>query len=123
MAGIKRWIPSLIVMIVIFITSSITGPTIEKAGLGNETYHINGHFIMFMILCTTYYKALRNVFNSVVLTSFYGIFDEFHQVFTVYRSSGIFDIAVDILGGVITGIILWKYSRILPKKLKNWLEN
>jgi len=73
MAGIKRWIPSLIVMIVIFITSSITGPTIEKAGLGNETYHINGHFIMFMILCTTYYKALKNVFNSVVLTSFYGI--------------------------------------------------
>jgi VanZ family protein len=121
MERIKNWTPAFIVMIVISIASSATGPFINSVGLNNEGYHIGGHFIFFIFLCIAYYKATKNIFHSIMLTLVFGIIDEFHQTFTPFRSASFFDIFVDTAGGLISGILLWKYQHILPKKLKNWL--
>jgi len=121
MERIKNWIPATIMMAVISVLSSINGPFINSMGLGKQTYQINGHFFLFMILCLTYFKATKNIFYSIMLTLIFGIIDEFHQTFTPFRSAGFFDVFVDALGGLISGILIWKYQHILPKKLKNWL--
>jgi VanZ family protein len=123
MDRIKKWIPAIIVMAIISGVSSVNGPYINSLGLGYEAYHINGHFILFMFLCVAYFKATKNIFNSIMLTLIFGIIDEFHQIFTPFRSSSIFDIFVDTAGGLISGGILWKFQHILPKRLRNWLLN
>jgi len=120
--ALTKWYPSIILMVIISIFSSVQGSTINALGLGKESYHINGHFVFFVLLCFSYYKATKNIFKSVLLTFMFGIIDEFHQTFTPFRSSSYFDILVDSTGGFISGIILWKLQQILPKKLVNWLN-
>jgi VanZ family protein len=108
-------------MIIIFCLSSIPGKIISSSIVGNETSEISGHFLLFMFLCLAYYKATKNILLSIFMTIIYAVFDELHQVFTPLRSSSLFDVYVDSLGAIISGIILWKLLPILPKKLKNLL--
>lgn len=121
MDKINRWVPALIVMVVISVLSSVNGPFIDLLGLNRQTYQINGHFFLFMFLCVTYFKATKNIFYSITLTLIFGIIDEFHQTFTPFRSSSIFDIFVDTAGGLISGGIIWRFQHTLPKRLRNWL--
>jgi len=105
----------------IFLLSSISGPTIDYIGLGREAYHINGHFILFFMLCLSFYKPTKSIPISIALTVLYGVLDEFHQSFILYRSSSFFDVVVDSFGAVLAALVLWRYSHILPKKLKSLL--
>ena len=117
-----NWIPSLIMMAVIFVISSLPGQFVDSIGLGRESYHINGHFALFLILCIFYFKATKNILLSIVLGLIYAVLDEIHQIFTPYRSTSLFDIYVDAGGVFAGGLILWKLYYLLPKKLKNWLK-
>ncbi len=110
-------------MLVIFISSSVTGTTIWKTGLGEEKYQISGHVILFFFLCIAFYKGSKNVLTSIILTSLYGALDEFHQYFTYLRSPSFFDIKVDTVTAILAGVVLWKLQAILPKKLIDWLKN
>lgn len=118
---VSKWVPAFIVMAVISALSLTSGTVIHSLGLGNQVYQINGHFFLFILLGATYFKATKNVFHSIMLTLIFGIIDELHQTFTPYRSSSVFDILVDASGGLISGVIIWRFSHILPKRLKNWL--
>jgi len=118
----SKWLPAFCVMLVIFIISSIPGQIVESIGLGKESYHINGHFILFLVLFFSYYKATKNILRSILLGVLYAFLDEFHQVFTPLRSTSIFDIYVDTAGVLMGALILWKLHYLLPKKLKNWLK-
>lgn len=55
------------------------------------------------------------------MTVSYAVFDELHQLTILGRSCSIFDLGVDTLGAIISGILLWKLLPTLPKKLKNLL--
>jgi len=114
--------PSIIVMAAIYALSSVPGPEIDAVGLGDERYHINGHFFLFVVLCISYYYATGRIALSVVMTAIFGIFDEIHQTFTPFRSASSFDIWVDIFGGIIGGFISWKFWRPISQKLKNLLK-
>ena len=109
-------------MLVIFILSSIPGPTIDNAGLKKASLQISAHFILFMFLTIAFYKPTKNILLSIFLTILYAITDEIHQMFTFMRSSSLFDIYVDSLGSLISGIFLWKLLPLLPKKLRDWLK-
>jgi VanZ family protein len=122
MQKIKKWYPAIIVMLVIFIVSSVPGKIINDSGLGKESYHINGHFILFLLLTVTYYKATKNILKAILFSFMYALVDEIHQKFTPLRSVSLFDIYVDTIGTVIGGLLLWKRS-VLPDSLRNWLEN
>ena len=110
-------------MLMIFAVSSMPGKLVNSMGLGKESYHVNGHFFLFFMLCFAYYKATKSIWKSVLLTIIYGIADELHQIFVPLRSVSMFDIFVDATGGALAGLILWKLQVILPTTLKNWLKN
>ncbi len=60
--------------------------------------------------------TLRTFWITVVLTSAYGIFDEFHQILTPKRSSDIFDWIADTLGAILVcSFFYWRKSRISKK--------
>ncbi len=120
---IKRWLPTVVMMAIIFTMSSITGKTIREAGLGDEGYHVSGHFILFFFLCMSLYKGTKNVWLSILFTMLYAFTDELHQLFVSERAASFKDIATDSLSAFVAGGILWKYYQNLPKILKNWLDS
>lgn len=123
MQKLKNWLPAIIVMTIIFIASSTPGQTINEYGLNKESIQISGHFWFYVFLCFAYYKATKNVVNSILLAILYACTDEFHQIFTPLRSVSLFDIGVDTVAATLTGISLWKLQPHLPQKLRNWLNN
>ena len=123
MVRINNWVYPLAVMTIIFIVSATPGETINAVGLGYEPLHINGHFFLFFLLCISFFKATKNLINSILLTILYGILDEAHQILTPFREPSFFDIYVDTLGALSAGVLLWKLQCILPKKLINWLNS
>lgn len=120
---ISRWAPAIAVMLAIFILSSTTGKTINDAGLGKESYHVSGHFLMFFVLCIAFYKATKNIVLSIVLSIVFACTDEYHQLYTLGRSASYKDIATDSLAALVAGGLVWKLSQKLPAKLKSWLAN
>lgn len=122
-AGLKNWLPAWAVMAVIFMLSSLSGQTINDAGLGRESYHINGHFLMFFVLCLSFYKATKSIGLAFIFTVIYAFLDEFHQYFVPLRSVSTKDIITDVFAALMASVFLWKLSQLLPNKLKIWLNN
>lgn len=120
MQRFKNWIPALIVMALIFLLSAIEGPVIDQTGLGKESYHLNGHFIVYFLLGLAFYKATKDLILSVELALLYGTLDEIHQIMVPGRSWETVDMLVDLSGAGIANILIWK--NLLPQKLRNWLE-
>lgn len=108
-------------MVLIYTLSSVHGDVVNKTIVGNEPSEISGHFTLFILLCVSFYKATKKIPLSIVMTLSYAIFDELHQLSTPGRSCSVFDLGVDTLGAVISGIFLWKLLPTLPKRLKNLL--
>lgn len=106
-------------LLLIYVLSSIPGNVINKSVVGNEPSEISGHFILFIFLCIAFFKATKDIPLSIVMTIMYAVFDELHQLSTPGRSCSIFDVGVDTLAAIISGVFLWKILPILPKKLKN----
>ena len=121
MKNIKNWIPALVVMTVIFTLSSAPGDVVNSTVAKHESVQVIGHFILFMVLCLTYFKATKNILLSLLLSVLYAFFDEFRQSFTLNRSSSLKDIFTDTSGALISCIFLWKLLPKTPKKLKDWL--
>ena len=120
---LKRYLPAITIMLFIFLLSSLPGATVDAVGLGKESYHINGHFILFFLLCLAFYRGTqRDLLRSLLFSLCYAFLDEFHQAFVPGRNSGWFDIFVDSTGILLAGVILWRFYPHLPKKLKNWLK-
>ena len=120
--SLTKWLYPAIVMVIIFVFSSIPGAVLNDNGLGRNDLHISGHSIMFFLLCFSYYKATKDIGKSIIFSVLYGLFDELHQLYTPLRSASMFDLYTDTIGALIAGLILWKSHLTLPKKLKNWLN-
>lgn len=110
-------------MLVIFLSSSTTGTTINETPLNTESRHIVGHLVAFSLLTISFYKATKSLLKSILLSVVYAFLDEYHQKFTLGRSPSLFDIKVDIIGALVAGLFIWKLQAFLPKKLKNWLNS
>lgn len=123
MKVLKNWLPSIFMMFVIYAVSSMPGPVIREAGLGSEALHVKGHFILFFFLAIAFYKATKSIIYSTLFSVMYAVLDEYHQFFTFERSPSLYDIQIDSLGVIMAGILIWKFQFILPKKLKNWLND
>ncbi len=123
MRFLNRWGPAILVMLLIFVSSSTPGVVIEAVGVNKESFLINGHIILFFSLAVTLYKAIKKLPETFIFSILYAVTDEFHQMFIQLRSPSLFDIKIDTLAALTAVLILWKLQHILPKKLRNWLNS
>jgi len=119
---VRRWLPAVIIMLFLFTSSSLPGASVSAVKFVDAIAHKTTHIILYIILCLSFYRAVKNPFMSVLLTTLYGAFDEFHQFFTFTRSGNVTDLIIDSMSAIFVGVILWKFYHVLPKTLKNWLE-
>lgn len=119
---LSKWIPVSIVMISIFLLSSVPGQTVQAVGLGDDSIHITGHFIMFFLLTLAVYRATKSIPLAIFITVIYAFTDEFHQRYTPGRSSSLKDILTDSLAAVSAGVLIWKFYPKIPAKLRILLE-
>ena len=112
---IINWLPVIIYCSIIFYLSS--GPVPQEI----PTYpNIDKllHIVEYAILGILFTRAIYNhkfrskkklFILSILLTTLYGISDEFHQYFVPYRTSDIIDVFADISGGIIGSLIyIWR---------------
>ena len=122
---IKYFIPSIIMMICIFVFSAQTGN--ESSGLSDgillwiqNTFHVTipsllirkaAHMSEYAFLMFTFIYAFKNnnvkhyILYAFVYTCLYACSDEFHQLFVENRSGSIIDVCIDSLGAIIATII------------------
>jgi len=115
---IKYWLPVLICMGIIFYFSSIPGSLIPSLFKYQD---ILLHLSIYFTLAYFFSRALKNTYIklskdknfwfTVIFSFFYGILDEFHQIFVPQRFFDIFDIFINTIGIVIGSLIylsLWQ---------------
>lgn len=119
---VKRWLPSVLMCILIFSLSSLGGASISADPGVDRVSHKFTHMVIYFVLTLTFYRGSKSVIISVLLTILYGITDEIHQLYVPTRSGHILDILTDASAGIIAGGFLWKLKAEMPKTLKNWLD-
>ena len=108
------WVPVIIYALFIFYLSSISF-TLKRKPFPN--YDKVLHFVIFGILCVLLSRALKVTVRdglktyvpvlAILLTIVYGIFDEYHQIYTPMRRADIEDVFADGLGAVIAQTALF----------------
>ncbi|MEM3074653.1 MAG: VanZ family protein [Candidatus Pacearchaeota archaeon] len=90
----------VVIGIIIFFLSSIPGNSLTRISFIAITYHIFIFFLFTFFLFTTFVHGKdKNFILIVILISiFYGIIDEFHQLFTYGRDSSFSDLMVNNIG-------------------------
>ena len=86
-------------------------------GLIRKSGHITEYFILGILLFRAFRGAskelqgLRWGFSSFAVVLLYAVSDEFHQSFVLTRTASLFDVGIDIVGGVLAqGVsILWTF--------------
>lgn len=106
---VNYWIPPLLWSAVIFTFSTL--PTVQTTDifLGDFLFKKSAHVIEYGILATLLYRALINsnintkkaMWYAVILSSLYGISDEFHQSFVPGRTPTLRDMLIDTAGASI----------------------
>jgi len=114
MSWLWRWGPVAVQMAVIFVLSSVPQLPSLPGGLTNHTGHLIGYGLLGGLAVRGFAGARwagvtpAAAWRSVLLSSVYGITDEYHQSFVPGRSTTIDDWAADTVGAVIAVLaILW----------------
>ena len=63
-------------------------------------------------------RVIYKIILAIVITSLYGMSDEFHQLFTPNRSVDVFDWLADTIGAVAAGLLWQKITHKLQTKEK-----
>jgi VanZ family protein len=112
------WLPVILLAVAIFIQSSLPAPKLlPHVYMSDKLLHV----IVYGILAALCYRALQRasamknqpvwllILTAILITSLYGLSDEWHQSFVISRRADIFDLLADIIGsisGAITYAIL-----------------
>src|SRR5690606_14486042 len=102
---LPRWLPALILMIIIFLFSSRSSN--ELPNYGNLDYFVkkSAHAFGYGMLALSYLHALpkKNYFLAWILAMLYSLTDEYHQSFVPGRTPSLIDVFVfDNIGAVLT---------------------
>ena len=111
-----RWIPSLIIMSLLFYFSNLQGTSLSPTYLGNYLANKAAHMFWYAILCASFWFATKNVFVAVLLTTLYGASDEIHQMFVPTRTGRINDVVIDFSAAGFMGLFLYYFERFLESK-------
>jgi VanZ family protein len=102
---LKRWIPALVMMSVIFVFSAQPSENLPKFDLLDKVVKKGGHIIGYGLLGLAYLYAIgfnrKRYSIAWLLAILYAITDEFHQSLVSSRHPSVWDVMVfDNLGAI-----------------------
>jgi VanZ family protein len=111
---LSRWWPALLMMILIFIASSIPGDRMPNAGNWDFSVKKGGHMTGYALLAVGLIRgqSRREKINFVLALAgcgLYALSDEFHQSFVPGRNAALMDVGIDLIGASI-GLIISSIS-------------
>lgn len=138
MKKLLYFIPSIILMMIIFMLSHQNGE--QSSGLSTQIVswiydhlhilisefiirklaHMSEYALLTLSLIYGFYKnnfSLKNVFiYSSIISFFYACFDEFHQLFINERAGQITDVMIDSIGILFAVLFILTVLYVLKKK-------
>jgi len=106
MAG--RWLPALIMMVLIFLLSSLPASALPYFGRWDVLVKKASHALGYAMLALAYHGALPRSLapgyrwlTALFMAALFALSDEFHQSFVDGRTSSLRDVAIDSLGAAV----------------------
>ena len=123
LAFIRRWLPSISIMVTIFAFSSIPSYEMPNFAWADALVKKGGHMLGYGLLAMAYLWGLRAERNDSkgnraaaryawLLAVLYACTDEFHQLFVAGRRASLVDVGMDALGaGIAMAVWGWFSQR------------
>jgi VanZ family protein len=115
---LSLWGPVIAYMAALFYVQSLSSLPSPPAGLTDK----HEHFFFYGILAALALRALADgewrgvkwatVRGAILISSLYGVSDEFHQRFVPGRTYEILDMVADAIGSAAAAGLLWAWSII-----------
>jgi VanZ family protein len=120
MKNILRKIPAIFVMIALFMLSTLPGndPFLNSIHLSDKIEHFIAYSVLGITFCiwipSKNWLAKPFAYSSLVvfLCTLFGASDEYHQTFVPGRSGDLYDLAVDLTGGIIAVFVYLLFIKI-----------
>ena len=126
---LSLWLPVVAYMAMLFFVSSLSHIPAPPAGLTDK----HEHFFFYGILAALTLRALAKgewsgvmrstVLGAILISSLYGVSDEFHQRFVPGRSYEVLDMVADAVGSTAAAGLLWGWAIIRVESRKSRVES
>jgi len=118
--SLSRWFPALLVMAIIFIASSFPKSDIVDFAAWDLVVKKGGHVMGYALLAIAYVRGLaypqrptaRQLLGALVLVGLYGLTDEYHQSFVTGRVASVWDVVIDLGGGLLGLAFSLRFPRL-----------
>jgi VanZ family protein len=105
---LSRWLPAILLMMAIFIFSSIPAKEMPSFGFWDTLVKKGGHAIGYGMLALMYWFALKwekkRLWLAFLMAVLYALLDEFHQSFVPGRHPSLVDALVIDTGGTLVAL-------------------
>lgn len=126
---ISLWLPPTFWALVIFKFSSGSVPRASESFWVDFVIKKIGHIILFATLAVLIYRGLigsgirrgKAAIIALIFSLFYGMSDEFHQMYTQGREARVRDVIIDGAGSGLTLFLINKYFARFPKCVRDIL--
>ncbi len=116
--------PFILWCLLIFVSSSIPSAKLPRFVFKLSDKFL--HSILFLVLAALAYRALTHqgsfpslsrhaLVITLAFTLFYGVSDEVHQLFVTGRNASVYDVAADVVGGLVF-VLFIKFSGMLKRR-------
>ena len=114
---LSLWIPVIAYMAMLFVFSSLSTLPSPPAGFSFYDAHIAAYAGLAALTARATGEGLRDVswravLGAIVISSLYGVSDEYHQMFVPGRSFEVLDMVADAIGSVAGASAVGAWSRI-----------
>ncbi len=128
---LRFWLPPVLWATIIFLFSSLSAKPVSKIYWKEFAIKKTAHIVEYGIFTILLYRALKESgvekkkagIIAVLFSSFYGMTDEYHQMFTPGREPRIRDVIFDTIGSILAIYSIWRLLPKAPKKLRVWAKN
>ena len=119
------WFPVIVYCLFIYLQSSRPSPaSIPDIPYFDKILHVGGYALLGALFLRAfrtrkYENHLKLMILAILLSSLYGVSDEFHQYFVPYRQAELLDVLSDVLGSVL-GVL--SYRKIMTSAGPAWVK-
>ena len=119
------WLPPLILALIIFRLSSGSVPSASSVYWQDFAFKKSAHMLFFGVLALLIYRALiksgipkkKAVVWAILVSTFYGVTDEYHQSFSQVREARVRDVGFDGFGSFVSVMFIYYIVPKLPPKM------